>query len=177
MRDGLRSGGPGLPQRPAEVQRENARTGPGAADGQRIPPCAARALMRRLCSCGRIRMARLGGATHIVGRTCPLVRAMPGANTRSGLQADYFILSDWRADGPVIGRHDGRLFTAAVVDDLGRRFVYAGAVPRCPDGTYDTDALGDGEWIVEPGLVYRSDEATALRAMERQAERLGPDLT
>jgi hypothetical protein len=102
---------------------------------------------------------------------------MSGSGTRSGLHPDYFILDDPSATGPVIGTYAGRPFTAAVVDDLGRRFVFAGIAPRRRDGTFDTDMLSDGEWIVQPGLVYRSDPDVAVEKIEELATHLGPDLT
>jgi hypothetical protein len=42
-----------------------------------------------------------------------------------------------------------------VTDLFGRRFSYSGVVPRRRDGSYDTDVMGSGEFIAEPGLVYR----------------------
>jgi hypothetical protein len=36
-----------------------------------------------------------------------------------------------------------------------RRFSYSGVAPRWRDGSYDTDGVGAGEFIVEPGLLYR----------------------
>ena len=42
-----------------------------------------------------------------------------------------------------------------IVDEFGRRFVYAGVAPRKFNGVFDVDALATGEFIVRPGLVYR----------------------
>lgn len=76
-----------------------------------------------------------------------------------GLTADrpveYFILIEPHADGPVVGYYAGRPIAAAVVDCFGRRYSYAGVAPRRHSGQYDVEALGPGEWIIEPGLVYR----------------------
>jgi hypothetical protein len=52
----------------------------------------------------------------------------------------------------------------AAVDYFGRRYVYAGVAPRRRNGKYDGDALRWGEWIVEPGLVYRSAGGAAAPA-------------
>ena len=61
---------------------------------------------------------------------------------------------DLRPDGSVVGYIDGHPIAAAVVDDAGHRYSFAGVAPRRPDGDYDVQALRRGEWIVEPGLVY-----------------------
>lgn len=68
---------------------------------------------------------------------------------------DYFILVEPRADGPLLGYYAGRPIPAAVVDYFGRRYSYAGVAPRGRSGQYNVEALGPGEWIIEPGLVYR----------------------
>ena len=68
---------------------------------------------------------------------------------------EYFILVEPHADGPVVGYYGGRPIAAAVVDYFGRRYSYAGIAPRGRSGQYDVEALGPGEWIIEPGLVYR----------------------
>jgi len=43
---------------------------------------------------------------------------------------EYFILMEPRADGPAIGEYAGQPIYATVVDYFGRRFTYAGIVPR-----------------------------------------------
>jgi len=68
---------------------------------------------------------------------------------------EYFILVEPHADGPVVGYYGGRPIPAAVVDYFGRRYSYAGVAPRRRSGQYDVEALAPGEWIIEPGLVYR----------------------
>ena len=67
---------------------------------------------------------------------------------------EYFMLLAPRPDGPVVGRYAGQPIPAAVIDEDGRRYVYAGTAPRLLDGRYDLDALRTDEWLVEPGLVY-----------------------
>jgi len=68
---------------------------------------------------------------------------------------EYFILVEPHADGPTVGYYAGRPIAEAVVDCFGRRYSYAGIAPRRRGGQYDVEALGPGEWIMEPGLVYR----------------------
>ena len=69
-------------------------------------------------------------------------------------------LSDTRADGPMLGFCAGQPIFSAVVDGFGRRYVFAGVAVRRRDGDVDLAALRRGEWLLEPGLIYRSDRAT-----------------
>ena len=73
----------------------------------------------------------------------------------AGRPVEYFLLVEPRADGPPIGYYAGNPIPAAVVDYWGRRYSYAGIATRRRSGQYDVEALGPGEWIIEPGLVYR----------------------
>jgi hypothetical protein len=73
----------------------------------------------------------------------------------TGRPVDYFILVEPRADGPLLGYYAGRPIPSAVVDYFGRCYSYVGVAPRRRGGHYDVEALGPGEWIIEPGLVYR----------------------
>jgi hypothetical protein len=66
-------------------------------------------------------------------------------------------LSDTRADGPMLGYCAGQPIFSAVVDGFGQRYVFAGVAVRRPDGDVDLAALRRGEWVLEPGLIYRSD--------------------
>ncbi|WP_192250363.1 hypothetical protein [Mesorhizobium silamurunense] len=52
------------------------------------------------------------------------------------------------ADRPIFG---------TVADSSGTRYRYVGLAVRLPDGRYDVESLSAGEWIVEPGLIYRSE--------------------
>ncbi len=71
---------------------------------------------------------------------------------------EYSMLHDTRPAGPVIGTYGGVEIAEAVIDAFGRRFVYVGAAPRRPNGRFDDGALGPGEFILKPGLVYRHEE-------------------
>jgi hypothetical protein len=88
---------------------------------------------------------------------------MPSFAAAYGRPVDYHILIEPRPAGPVVGFLAGKPIPEAVVDLFGRRYVYAGVAPRRRNGQYDADALGRGEWIVEPGLIYRHAGATAAR--------------
>lgn len=61
---------------------------------------------------------------------------------------------DLRADGSVVGFIDDHPISEAVIDEAGHRYSFAGIAPRRSDGSYDVKSLHEGEWIVEPGLVY-----------------------
>lgn len=71
---------------------------------------------------------------------------------------DYYFLVEPQADGPLLGYYAGRPIPAAVVDHWGRHYSYVGIAPRRRAGQYDVDALRPGEWIMEPGLVYRDSQ-------------------
>jgi hypothetical protein len=60
-----------------------------------------------------------------------------------------------RPAGPTIGLYRGLPIAERVVDQFGRRFFYVGLASRRRDGRFDVASLRAGEFIVEPGLVYR----------------------
>lgn len=97
---------------------------------------------------------------------------MPGTILRERRQIDYYVLIDPRGDGPLVGYYAGHPIPAAVVDYSGRRYVYAGLAPRHRDGSYDVESLRQGEWLVEPGLVYYCDPHEA-RGGQRKRHRAG----
>jgi hypothetical protein len=70
---------------------------------------------------------------------------------------EYFLLVEPHADGPVIGTYRGQPIAASVIDAYGQHYAYAGIAPRLNSGRYDVEALKQGEWLVEPGLVYAAD--------------------
>jgi hypothetical protein len=78
----------------------------------------------------------------------------PARANRARIPLDYFMLLQPRPDGPPVGVYAGREIPAAVIDADGRRYLYAGVAPRLLNGSYDLNALGQDEWLVEPGLVY-----------------------
>ncbi|WP_151115182.1 hypothetical protein [Hypericibacter adhaerens] len=78
--------------------------------------------------------------------------------------AELHIVYEPRPDGPIIGFFKETPIAAAVLDYFGRRFTYDGVAPHRRDGSYDVKALRPGEWIVEPGLVYRLDAGRPARA-------------
>jgi len=74
---------------------------------------------------------------------------------RHPMDDEFFILSNIRAEGSVVG-HLGELpIPARVVGEDGQRYAFEGVAARRPSGRYDVRTLRPGEWIVRPGLVYR----------------------
>jgi hypothetical protein len=70
---------------------------------------------------------------------------------------DYHLIVEPCPAGSTIGYLAKTPIAEVVTDLFGRRFTYAGAAPRKRNGAYDVDSLRPGEFIVEPGLMYRLD--------------------
>jgi hypothetical protein len=88
------------------------------------------------------------------GRRRADLAAMPGL-VQHQRPIEYAILHHPRPDGGVIGSFADHPIFDAVVDEWGRRFEFAGVAPRRRDGQFDPDLLRKGEFIVQPGLIYR----------------------
>jgi hypothetical protein len=73
----------------------------------------------------------------------------------SGRFADYSVIVDPQPEGAVIGYFAGKPISEQVVDMFGRHFTYVGVASCRRDGDFDVDHLRAGEFIAEPGLVYR----------------------
>jgi hypothetical protein len=86
------------------------------------------------------------------------VRFDPAARVSRNLPVEYYILTNVELRGAVIGYVTGRPIRETAVDAGGLRYRFAGIAPRDADGRYDVLSLGDGEWIVEPGLIYAADQ-------------------
>ncbi|MEI5682492.1 hypothetical protein AAAK29_29965 [Mesorhizobium sp. CCNWLW179-1] len=56
----------------------------------------------------------------------------------------------------VVGYFDGHAILGTVKDYTGNSYQYVGTMPRLANGRYDVESLQSDEWIVEPGLIYRS---------------------
>jgi len=81
---------------------------------------------------------------------------------------EYSMIIEPRAEGAVIGYFAGKPISESVVDCFGRRFSYVGLASRQRNGQFDVAQLKVGEFIAEPGLVYRlttgnSASAAAVR--------------
>ena len=78
--------------------------------------------------------------------------------------AEYFVLTHVSEDGPVAGYFGDRPIAEEILDQWGRRYVYCGLVPKLADGSFNLKLIERGEWIVEPGLLYRlASEPAASR--------------
>ena len=84
---------------------------------------------------------------------------MPPLSRTAVYRVEYLILVDPKPAGPLLGYYNDRPISAAVVDNFGRRYIYAGIAPRHRNGRYDIDGLATDERLVEPGLVYRAEES------------------
>ncbi|WP_292665226.1 hypothetical protein [Mesorhizobium sp.] len=80
--------------------------------------------------------------------------------SRSGVES---AIVGYLAERPIFG---------TVTDALGTRYRYVGLAARLPDGRYDIEALFPGEWIVEPGLIYKSEDELP-RAGKRATKSTG----
>ncbi|OHV63072.1 hypothetical protein LCM4577_22930 [Mesorhizobium sp. LCM 4577] len=98
---------------------------------------------------------------------------------RLGLRSipvEYFILrvlepdaTQEGAEGKVVGHVGGRPIFETVTDCFGERFHYVGLAPRDSERRYDIEALSPGEWIVEPGLIYRSESALISESLRNRS--------
>jgi len=73
--------------------------------------------------------------------------------TYSSPYQEFFILRHTRPFGPEIGKFSGIPFHAEIQDEWGRIYRYAGTSPR--KGPHYTAKLGDKEFILPPGIIYR----------------------
>ncbi len=76
-------------------------------------------------------------------------------NPQTQQPVEYSMMVEPRPSGPTIGLYRGLPIAERVVDQFGRRFLYVGLASRRRDGRFDVASLRAGEFIVEPGLVYR----------------------
>ena len=68
---------------------------------------------------------------------------------------EYSILHDVAPAGPSIGSYSGQPIHESIIDMFGRRFVFVGVASRLSNGRFNAGALGTGEFILRPGLIYR----------------------
>jgi hypothetical protein len=64
-----------------------------------------------------------------------------------------------RTEGPPLGTFDGFAIWPIAIDHQGQRYGFIGLAPRLASGAYNINALAPGEWIIEPGLLYRRCDA------------------
>lgn len=74
---------------------------------------------------------------------------------RHPMDDEFFILSHVRPEGSLVG-HLGELpIPARLIGEDGHHYVFEGVAARRPSGRFDVRTLRPGEWIVQPGFVYR----------------------
>ena len=91
-------------------------------------------------------------------RVAPVIKSFVqavSARERHPLDDEFFILSNVRPEGPVVGRLGDLAIAAQVIGEDGQRYVFEGVAARRPSGRFDVRTPRPGEWIVRPGLVYR----------------------
>ena len=77
---------------------------------------------------------------------------------------DYFMLQDPHGEGPLVGTYAGCAIRERMTDCFGCHYRFAGIALRLTDGRYDVETLQPGEWLVEPGLIYASDQRRVRKA-------------
>ena len=88
---------------------------------------------------------------------------------RDERSAEYSEIVDPQPEGAVIGFFAGKPFSERVVDIFGRHFSYVGVACRRRDGEFDATVLKPGEFIAEPGLVYRLMDPRGSASLRRAA--------
>lgn len=90
--------------------------------------------------------------------------------TSRHLPVEYFLLANVRFDGATIGYLAGKPIREVAIDADGAEYHFAGVATRDASGRFDVCALRQGEWIVQPGLVYvAGGTADRAKAMPRAA--------
>jgi hypothetical protein len=68
---------------------------------------------------------------------------------------DFLIIHEPRSNGKLLGTFGGCDISEFVLDQFGHRYEYVGLASRRWNGNFDGEVLRAGEFIVEPGLVYK----------------------
>ena len=84
---------------------------------------------------------------------------------------EYLVLPRTSDIGPTIGYIGARPIAERVLDQWGQRYVYCGLAPRLPSGAINLKLIRLGEWIVEPGLLYRLDSQIGTGHLQSFARR------
>lgn len=91
----------------------------------------------------------------IPGRTNQTGHGLIPALSRN-VPVEYYVLSHVEFAGAIVGSLADKPIHEAVIDENGNRYHFAGLASRDANGRYDVFSLKTGEWIVEPGLIYRT---------------------
>ncbi len=90
---------------------------------------------------------------------------------RDRYAAEYSLIVEPKPEGALIGYFADKPISEGVVDAFGRHFSYIGLAGRRRDGRFDVAQLKVGEFIAEPGLVYRliTNNSSAAAPVRRAA--------
>ncbi len=69
---------------------------------------------------------------------------------------EYAVLHRTRNAGEIVAFYRGEQVYQTVIDEFDRHYRYSGLAPRLANGELDFKALGRGEFILLPGLLYVS---------------------
>lgn len=106
-------------------------------------------------------------ALHVTLSQPPQMRPQSSRLTvMRSFPTEFLILPRTSDEGPPIGFIGGRPIAEHIVDQWGRRYVYCGLVPRLASGAFNLKLMKAGEWIVEPGLLYRRDDGKIPRSID-----------
>ena len=70
---------------------------------------------------------------------------------------EYSILHGTRNAGEIVALYRGAQVYQTVIDEFDRHYRYSGLAPRLANVEFDFKALGRGEFILRPGLLYVSE--------------------
>jgi hypothetical protein len=102
----------------------------------------------------------------VFGWSCEYA-ALPSLVRSRSTEYTYFVVVDPRPVGTPLGIYDGAPIFPQVFDCFGRCYSFAGIATRQTSRFVDPSLLGRGEWLVEPGMIYK---------LEIDGVDKGPDL-
>jgi hypothetical protein len=95
-----------------------------------------------------------------------------GSSALAKRDDDYSVLDRATGSGEMIGSFRDHPIYERVIDEFGRVYAYLGVAPRRRDGSFDVDALGPGEFVVPPGLLYLCEETRAKSKVPRSSQQI-----
>lgn len=97
------------------------------------------------------------------------VRRLGVEKNLARLPRESFVLAEFETRGERLGQFRGQPIHPVVVDGDGNRYIFAGVATRTREGGYRLDQFGRGEWLIEPGLIYRLADATSDAEADKTA--------
>lgn len=68
---------------------------------------------------------------------------------------EHRILGHVQSAGQLLGHFAGHPIYSVVIDQAEQHYNFLGVASCYPDGKYDLRRLKPGEFILDPGLIYR----------------------